>query len=227
MHNFFSNLFDSTAATLSPGVFILCIFVALLLGAAYAAVYTVFHEGGKSFAFALLALPAAVAVTIMMVNGSIGMGVAVAGAFSLVRFRSAQGTAKEITVIFMAMCSGLLTGIGYFGYGALFTLLMCLILAAGGLLAKYAAKGSPARMLKITVPEDMNFPEVMDGILGKYAKDVTLVQTKTTAMGTLYRLTYRLNMRPGASEKSMIDDLRTHNGNLEILLMKGECDHDL
>ena len=153
----------------------------------------------------------------MMVNGNVGTGVAVAGAFSLVRFRSAPGSAREIGAIFAAMGAGLMAGMGYLGYAALFALIL------GGITMAYHALGFGGgnaalrcRTLHITIPEDLDYTGVFDPILAQYATESELKQVKTTNMGSLFKLTYDLTLRDGGQEKALIDALRQRNGNLEI-----------
>ena len=159
----------------------------------------------------------------MMVNGNVGAGVAVAGAFSLVRFRSAPGSAREIGAIFAAMGAGLMAGMGYLGYAALFALIL------GGITMAYHALGFGGgnaalrcRTLHITIPEDLDYTGVFDPILAQYATKSELKQVKTTNMGSLFKLTYDLTLRDGGQEKALIDTLRQRNGNLEISLCQQE-----
>ena len=160
-----------------------------------------------------------VAVVIILVNGNIGAGVAVAGAFSLVRFRSAAGTAKEICIIFAAMTAGLAFGMGYIAYGAIF------ILAAGGAIAAFSAtkiwekKSSPKeKKLRVTIPEDLDYTTVFDEVLGEYAEKYELVKVKSVNMGSMFRVSYLVTLKNPADEKEMLDDIRTRNGNLEVML---------
>lgn len=153
----FSGVFDTTVSFTSITNFIICMVVALVLGLLLALTYTYKNRYTKSFFLALAVLPAVVCVVIMMVNGNIGTGVAVAGAFSLVRFRSAPGTAKEISFIFIAMGTGLITGMGYLTYAFLFTMVLCGILLLYTRLGFADSKGANAdKILRITIPEDLD-----------------------------------------------------------------------
>ena len=229
MPDLFNSVFaDESQSTLSVGLFLCCILVALVCGGIYMAAFSFRERGSRSMRLSLTLLPAAVCVVIMMVNGNVGIGVAVAGAFSLVRFRSAPGNAKEISVIFMAMCSGLIVGVGYFAYAILFSLLM------GGLLILLTFFGarerehSRERVLKLTVPEDLDYTGAFDGVFGLYTDRQELAAAKTSNMGSLYKLTYRVRLKDGINEKQFIDDLRVRNGNLEIMLLRPEeNDRDL
>lgn len=211
----FRGIFDgSYTSVISIQDFLLCIGCSLLIGLLLAAAYTFHTQTSGSFLVSLAMLPAVVSVVIMMVNGNIGTGVAVAGAFGLVRFRSAPGSAREISAIFIAMGAGLIAGMGYLAYAVLFTL----ILGGAAMLctALPIGRGSRGRVLHITIPEDLDYPGVFDPVLEKYACSYTLRQVKTSNMGSLFRLTYELALREGASEKALIDELRCRNGNLEI-----------
>ena len=224
LETIFRGLFDAaTAKTVSVTDFLLCVGAALVAGLILALVYTYRARYTKSFVLTLALLPAVVCVVIMMVNGNIGAGVAVAGAFSLVRFRSVPGSAKEITMLFLAMGAGLICGMGYLGYALLFTLLMALISLVYNRLDFGTRKNAARyRTLNITIPEDLNYSDVFEPVLSQYASDWELIRVKTTNMGSLFRLTYNLTMKPGVDEKEMIDSLRCRNGNLEIALSQQE-----
>lgn len=229
MHEWFNSAFPSgTGETVSVGLFLCCIVVSLVCGGIYLAALSVRGSASRSMRSALMLLPAAVCVVIMMVNGSIGVGVAVAGAFSLVRFRSSPGNAREISAIFMAMCSGLIVGVGYFAYALLFSLLMGGLLALLILLGAREQAASRERILKLTVPEDLDFTDAFDEVLDTYTERYERTSTRTSNMGSLYKLTWRVTLRRGVNEKQLLDDLRVRNGNLEILLLRTEeNDRDL
>ena len=221
---FFSGLFDGTNQTvISVWNFLLCMAVSLAVGLFLTFVYRYKTHCTRSFLLTLAILPAAVCVVIMMVNGNIGAGVAVAGAFGLVRFRSVPGTAKEIGAIFTAMAAGLITGMGYLAYAALFAVvigLVWVIYQRMGLGRAGAADND--RILRVTIPEDLNYTDVFDDLLEKYTSAYTLTGVKTTNMGSLFKLTYQITLRDMAEEKGMIDALRCRNGNLEITVSRQE-----
>ncbi len=222
MDAIFKGLFDNALiTTISVGDFLLCLGVSLVLGLLMAISYVWKNPHSKSFVITLALLPAVVCVVIMMVNGNIGAGVAVAGAFSLVRFRSAPGSAKEIVTIFLAMGAGLIAGMGYLAFAALFTVIMCAILVIYTL----AAQGSKStraiyKTIKITIPEDLDYTGAFDDIFNEYTKNSELVKVKTTNMGSMFRLTYNVTLRDASREKQMIDKIRERNGNLEIMVSK-------
>ncbi len=212
----FASLYNSLTG-ITMRAFLICVAAALILGIVMALVYCFRTVHSASFAITLALLPATVAVVIMMVNGNLGAGVAVAGAFSLVRFRSTPGTAKEICAIFLAMAVGLACGMGYPGFAALFAAIMCVVsllltlVDFGGM-----SKKDLRRVLRITVPEDLDYPNIFGDLLEKYTTTATLTSIKTTDLGSLSRLTYELILRRAGTEKEFIDELRCRNGNLEI-----------
>ena len=218
LDNIFRGLFDSDmTSVISLPDFLICVGTALLLGLVLALSYMHRSRYTKSFVITLALLPAVVCVVIMMVNGNVGAGVAVAGAFSLVRFRSVPGTAKEITMLFLAMGAGLICGMGYLGFAAVFTLVMCLASLLYNRLDLGAARNAAIyKTLNITVPEDLNYSTIFDDIFAQYTASCELIRVKTTNMGSLFRLTYNIALKDPAREKEMIDALRCRNGNLEI-----------
>lgn len=216
----FKGIFDTDFTTVIPVTdFLLCVGVSLLAGVFLAFCYAYRSRYTKSFLATLFLLPAVVCVVIMMVNGNVGAGVAVAGAFSLVRFRSVPGTAREITMLFLAMGTGLVAGMGYLGYSLLFAFLMGLVSLLWTRLTP--RKGCTRyKTVSITIPEDLDYSNVFEEILPQYTDAYELVRVKTTNMGSLFRLTYDVTMKTDANEKEMIDKLRCRNGNLEITVSR-------
>jgi hypothetical protein len=204
-----------TNSTVTGASFLIATVCSLVIGVFIAFMYTVKNSYSKSYIITLALLPAIVQMVIMMVNGNIGAGVAVAGTFSLVRFRSAPGTGKEITSIFLAMAVGLATGMGYIGLAAIFAVIITLanlLLIGSG----FGSGSSEEKTLKITVPEGLDFEGIFDDIFARYTKKAELCEVKTSGMGSLYKLNYSIVMRDRASTKGMIDEMRQRNGNLEI-----------
>lgn len=220
----FKGLFDNEFTTLiDVKDFLLCIGTAILAGAVIALCYTYRTRYTQSFVITLTLLPAVVAVVIMMVNGNIGAGIAVAGAFSLVRFRSVPGSAKEILSIFLAMGAGLIFGMGYIAYAMLFTFVLCAALLVMSILGLGSGKSRSRRMtVRITIPEDLDYSGVFDDIFEEYATACELTTVKTVNMGSMFRITYDITLRKNVNEKEMIDKIRCRNGNLEILLTKAD-----
>ena len=218
MNTFATGILDTTAAAdISMAQFALAGGAALLLGLVIALTYMYNTRFTKSFVVTLALLPAIICVIIIMVNGSIGTGIAVAGAFSLVRFRSVPGTAREICAIFMAMASGLIAGTGYIGIAAVFTAVMCLAFMILNKL-DFGTKRNAGKYktFRIMVPEDLDYTAIFDDVFAEFTSSNELVQVKTTNMGSMFRLTYDVILKDPSREKEMIDRIRCRNGNLEI-----------
>lgn len=212
------SLFSSTTAELELGPLAICLVAALLLGLVLAGAYCIRNRHTGSLVVAIAILPAAVAVVIALVNGNVGAGVAVAGAFSLVRFRSVPGSARDIAFIFLAMSVGLACGMGYVAVAVLATVLIggvCVVYQLMGL-----GKGSRGaeRSLRISIPEDLDYTHLFDDIFERYLSEHELTRVSTANMGSVFRLTYDVKLLPGASEKNLIDEIRCRNGNLEVSL---------
>ena len=217
MLNIIDGLFGSIMSdgTITGVTFLAATSCSLAIGLFIAFMYKLKNEYSQSYIVTLVLLPAIVQLVIMLVNGNIGAGIAVAGAFSLVRFRSAAGSGQEITSIFLAMAVGLATGMGYIGIAILFTIIITL---ANRVLQQtdFGAKDPDERTVKITVPENLDFEGVFDDIFDKYATKAELIDVKTSGMGSLYKLSYKVFFRQKASVKGMMDEIRQRNGNLEI-----------
>lgn len=194
---------------------LLCIGVSLLLGIVIALVYMYRNVYNKSFVVTLALLPAMVQSVILLVNGNLGAGVAVMGAFSLVRFRSLPGSASEIASIFFAMAVGLATGMGYIGYAVLFTALISIMMLVYNTFP-FGEGNAAQRCLKITIPEDLDYTDIFDDVFSEYTKKAILEQVRTTNLGSLYELKYTVTLNQIQREKEMIDQIRQRNGNLNI-----------
>ena len=204
---------------LTVQAFFLCTLVSLALGGVLALTGMFRARSTQSFALTLCILPAAVQMVILLVDGNLGAGVAVAGAFSLVRFRSAPGTAREISLLFLAMAAGLATGMGYLALAAAFTCTLAAVILLLTLL-RFGQPRAGERILKITIPENMDFDGLFDDLFAEYTRAHSLQRLKTSNMGTLYELTYRVTLRDGAQLKPFLDALRCRNGNLNISLTR-------
>ena len=209
-----NSIISGTGITVSS--FFICTAVSLVLGlgAALLAMYKAKYS--RSFVLTLAVLPAIVQIVIMMVNGNIGAGVAVAGAFGLIRFRSAPGSAKEIGLVFLATAVGLATGMGYVAIAAVFftvIALFLLLLTAVG----FGAGAADERELKITIPENLDYDGLFDDLFAKYTRSAELDRVKTTNMGTLYELWYDVILKDEKQTKEFMDALRCRNGNLRVM----------
>lgn len=215
----FSSVFN-TAETLSLSTVLLCTGVCLLCGLLTAVCYRFSAKRHtKNFVVTLVFLPVLVQSVIMMVNGSLGAGVAVLGTFSLVRFRSAPGTAQEIAAVFGVMAIGIAAGMGQLAFAALLTGIVCLLL----LIFNKTPFGEPNRQLrtlKIVIPETLDYTEVFDDLFSEYTQKAELESVKTTNMGSLYELRYTVWLRKNQNEKAFMDALRCRNGNLNIQLSR-------
>ena len=215
--NLFNGIFDPSVSVIEVKDFIICIAVSLLIGIIIAGAYMLRGRYTKSFVVTLALLPCVVCMVIMMVNGNVGAGVAVAGAFSLVRFRSVPGTAKEICTLFLAMTSGLITGMGYLAYAILFTVIIGIFFVIFNISGFGAnRKGNLYKTIRITISEDLDYTDVFTDVLSKYTSFFDLTMVKTINMGSMFRLTYDVILRDPSKEKQLIDALRCRNGNLEI-----------
>ena len=220
-------MFDSmlnsifSSGQITGTAFLVTLGLALLLGIGTALLCMYKNKYSQSFAVTLAMLPATVAVVIMLVNGNIGAGVAVAGGFSLVRFRSAAGTAREIGMIFLAMTLGLALGMGYVGLAICFFLVMA-VFTAVLTTVDFGGGKDGERTLKISIPESLDYEGLFDDLFAEYTDRSELDKVKTTNMGTLYELTYRIVLKDAAKTKEFLDELRCRNGNLTISCGKAE-----
>lgn len=188
---------------------------ALFFGGIIAFVYKITNKNySKNFLYSLLTLPAIVSIIIMLVNGNFGTGIAVAGAFSLIKFRSAQGSSKDIATIFLTMAIGLATGTGYI----LFAFLMTILFAVVYVVFTKIFKPSKNKLLKITIPENLEYDDVFNDLLEKYTSTYNLLEVKTTNMGSLFEIKYEINFKHEEWAKEFIDEIRMRNGNLPITI---------
>lgn len=206
------------ASSITPYSFFICLLSSVLIGLAVALVYIKTEKRYSSgFVVTLALLPAVVQIIIMMVNGNLGAGVAVAGAFSLVRFRSIPGTAKEIGAIFIALAAGLATGMGYIAFAAIFALVMLLLMLVYSALKLGARAAARKKELTVVIPENLNYTAAFNDLFEKYTDYCELISVKTTNMGSLFKLKYEIRLKSEKEEKEFIDSLRCRNGNLEIM----------
>lgn len=216
---FDSILIENASSSILGKNILICMGVSLILGFCIAYIYMFKNVYSKGFIVTLTLMPAIVQLVIMLVNGNLGAGVAVTGAFSLVRFRSAPGSAKEIISIFIAMAVGLATGMGYIGIAVLFVIVIGVLNIL--LNATKFGEGPPRqKTLKITIPEALDYTNVFDDIFDKYLKSWEIYQVRSINMGSLFKIEYKVVIKNSINEKEMIDDIRCRNGNLEIMIGK-------
>ena len=218
MENFFSSLFSSGSVT--PTSYFIMAGIALASGILFSFLMSFKVRANKRFFLVNAILPVAIATVICFVNGNIGAGIAVGGAFALVRFRSAQGTSDEIASILITMASGIAFGMGYVAYGAIIMVALGLVYIGLTFLPIFShAHLESDRLLKVTVPESLDYATIFDDTFAHYTKEAELVGTKTVNMGSMFRLSYRIKMKKLAEQKEFIDEIRTKNANLEISLL--------
>ena len=217
LSHLFYDIFTDTAV--DPAMMMLAIGVSLLLGLVIANVYQFKTVYSKSFVMSLALLPTLIAIVIFLVNGSLGAGVAVMGAFSLIRFRSAPGGAKELVSIFLVMTIGIAIGMGCLVFATVFTLIMSLVILLLEVVNFGQMKHS-MRQLTVVIPESLDYESIFDDIFNKAANHVELANVKTSDMGSLFKIKYIIQLNGQMTEKELIDALRTRNGNLEIAISR-------
>lgn len=221
MNKLFEQIFSY--GSMNIGDFLLCMGVSIICGLIISWISYFHTKSSKGFLVTTALLPLIVAMVIILVNGNIGAGVAVAGAFSLIRFRSVPGTAKEICIIFIDMACGISMGMGYLGYGVLFTVIASILLFVLDKLNVWDTKRSnKEKVLKITVPEDLDYSGAFEDLLNKYTDKYELICVKTSNMGSLFKLSYNVILKKDIFEKEFIDEIRVRNGNLEVALLRKE-----
>ncbi|MBQ6504017.1 MAG: DUF4956 domain-containing protein [Flexilinea sp.] len=208
-----------TGTEITAVSFLVCTAVSLFLGVLTAMLSMYENKPTQSFVITLAVTPAIVQVIIMLVNGNLGTGLAVAGAFGLVRYRSASASGKEISLIFLSMAIGLATGMGYVVLAVLFFLIVAAFIY---MLQKihFGASSENIRSLKITISENLDYDGLFDDIFAEYTNSAELEKVKTTNMGTLYELDYSITLKDDHKIKPFLDDLRCRNGNLNIVCGK-------
>ena len=222
----FNTIFDTTATGLDVKTALICAGVSLALGLAIAITHMKTSQTTKGFLITLAVLPLLVMAVMIMINGSLGTSIAILGAFSLIRFRSIRGRAKDLLAIFFAMMIGLALGMGH--------VLFATVITAIGIFAivffSYTSILEPnrrERVLKIVIPEDLDYEDVFADIFKKYTTKTNLVKMKTMNMGSLYKLTYDVKLKHGVKEKAFLDEIRVKNCNLKVLLSEPVCDEEI
>ena len=222
----FNTIFDTTTSGLDITTALIASGVALLLGIALAISHAKTTQTTKGMMVTLAVLPVLVMAVMIMINGNLGTSIAILGAFSLIRFRSLEGRAKDLLAIFAAMMIGLACGMGHVLFGTVITaiyIVAVIILSFTPILEPDRHE----RVLKIVIPEDLDYDDVFTEIFKKYTSKHRLVRMKTMNMGSLYKLTYDVRLRHGVKEKEFIDEIRVKNCNLKVLLSEPCCEEEI
>ena len=219
----FESIFsDGTITSIN---FFIVLSVSLVCGLIYAFLTNYKSKSSKSFFICTTFLPMTVAAVIAIVNGNLGIGVAIAGAFGLVRFRSAPGSAKEIAIIFIAMAAGLAFGTGYLAYGAIFLLGSGILLFIfDRVISKTKDSKTKEKIINVTIPETLDYTTVFDDIFAEFTSKNELEKVKSINMGSMFKLSYKITLKNIENEKAMIDAIRTRNGNLEIQCLRADLE---
>lgn len=205
----------STTGTVTLSEILICTAVSLVLGIIVAFVYMYRNNYSKNLVVTIALLPAMIQSVIMVVNGNLGAGVAVMGAFSLVRFRSVPGSAKDLAIIFFSMATGLAVGMGYVIYAVVFTVIISVMLLIFATLG-FGERNGTLKTLKVTIPEDLDYSGLFDDLFKEYTSSSSLDKVKTTNLGSLYELCYTVTIKDAQREKELLDKIRQRNGNLNI-----------
>ena len=215
------SIFSTTDANISIENFLICIGVAIILGILISITHKISTKTTPNFLLTLALLPVIVQVVILLINGNLGTSLAVAGAFSLIRFRSMPGNSQEIVSVFWAMCVGLALGMGYIVIAVMVTIIVAILKV---LYSKIINKISDIseRKLKIVIPENLDYTEIFEDIFTRYTDKADLVKVKTTNMGSMYELKYMVSMKKNVKEKEFLDEIRVRNANMLVLLERQE-----
>lgn len=220
MDNLFNNILTNVSSEITVGSAVITMLISVLFGAAVAATYYKTQEDSvyqRSMAITLLMLPVILSVIILFIGSNIARAFSLAGTLSIIRFRSAPGDPKDIGFIFFDIAAGLACGVGLYGYGSIFVLILCLLLVISEK-GRFFEKKSTRNILKITIPEDLNYQDAFEDILAKYTKKHSLSKIQTTDLGSLFELCYNITMKAEEDEREFINELRCRNGNLNIIL---------
>ena len=175
----------------------------------------------KNFARTLITLPILVCIVLLVVNGNFGTSIAVLGAFSLVRFRSLQGSSRDISFIFFSMTIGIVCAVGEVILATILTTAICVIYFILNAI-KYGANNTEEKELRITIPENLDYSDIFDDLFERYTKENRQIAVRTTNMGSMYEINYRVKLKNEREEKQFLDDIRMRNGNLTVIC--GRCD---
>lgn len=222
----FNTIFDSTASGLDIVTMLICLGVGIVLGIVIAFAHKITTRCSKDFLVTVAILPLLVSVVMIMINGSLGTSIAILGAFSLIRFRSMPGSAKELLSVFFAMAVGLALGMGHIFFATTFTIIVSGLIIVFDKVRIFSSSNYE-QILKITIPEDLDYSKVFEDEFKKYTKSHRIFKTKTINMGSLYKISYYVTLKNGINEKDFLDAIRVKNCNLQVLLSSGDDEKEI
>ncbi|CDM67274.1 hypothetical protein CM240_0095 [Clostridium bornimense] len=202
---------------------LIVIFTSIILGVVICASYMKIHKEevySQGFTTTLIMLPVIISIIILLVGNNVARAFSLAGAFSIIRFRSAPGNSRDIAYIFFTLAVGLACGMGYIGYAIIFTVILCAVMFILNI-TKFTEPKTKMMTLKITIPEDLNFDGIFDDILNRYTTSWNISRIRTRDFGSLFEINYDLSIKPEINQKQFIDEIRCKNGNLNISLTRG------
>ena len=222
----FNSIFDSSTSGLDFGTVLICAVVAIVLGVAVALTHKMTSKTSKGFLVTLATLPVLVMAVMIMINGNLGTSIAILGAFSLIRFRSVAGGAKELLSVFFTMAIGLALGMGHVLFAVVITVITIAAILAFSKM-HFLEPNRAQRVLKIVIPEDLDYEDVFKEIFEKYTSSAELLKMKTMNMGSLYKLTYDVCLKNGVKEKEFLDEIRVKNCNLKVLMSQPVAEEEI
>lgn len=222
----FNTIFDTSTSGLEISTALIAAGVSLVLGIALAITHQKTSQTTKGFLITLAVLPLLVMAVMIMINGNLGTSIAILGAFSLIRFRSLQGRAKDLLSVFFAMMIGLACGMGHILFGAVITVIAIIAIILFSF-THFLEPNRAERVLRVTIPEDMDYTDVFNDIFKKYTSRADLITMRTVNMGSLYDLTYNVKLKHGIKEKEFIDELRERNMNLKVMLSQPVAEEEI
>ncbi|KOY14407.1 DUF4956 domain-containing protein [Paenibacillus xylanivorans] len=217
LDSIFSSALTDTTLTFSNAI--LTIGLAIIMGVIISLTYMKTNQStySQSFTLTMVVLPVIVAIIILLIGSNIARAFSLAGAFSIIRFRSAPGDPKDIAYVLFTMASGLACGVGAFGYAVMFTIILCVLMFVLSRF-NFGEKKNQQKTLKVTIPENLSYEEALDEVFHKFNVVHELKKIRTTELGSLYELVYNVTIHESVNQKEFLDMIRTRNGNLDISL---------
>ncbi|MCL9662526.1 DUF4956 domain-containing protein [Paenibacillus hunanensis] len=219
LENIFTSTLSSTATELTLTNALITIVISIILGGLISLTYMYTNRSGfsQNFTLTMVLLPTIVAIIILLIGSNIARAFSLAGAFSIIRFRSAPGDPKDIAYVLFTMAAGLAVGTGYYGYAILFTIILCVMMIILNQL-NFGSRKTTQRMLKVTIPENLSYEEAFQEVFQRFGVKHELKKIRTTELGSLYELIYTVTMQSSTDQKAFLDEIRCRNGNLDLSL---------